>query len=392
MASECSYVKIWNGKKNVSVFTWFMALEKLSEIEESVEIALLYVIFISAILVNSSILFITLASKSLRNATRHHYIAALSLEYTGFVCISPILAVSRKAETWNMGSLLCKLSIYLFSIAGSLSTCLLALESYDRYTYIMDFMRHSKKKFEMHHKTKTVLSIIFVITICSIFYIPMLLYFNVYDVVDTNCTNLRNYSNYENKIKICTVSWPTYAASAGWFALTILGAYLLPLTAVALNSLKMVNMIKRVGNKVHTRRFKSPAGKRFAKVQLRVIQVSVVMTVLFILMWTPIFAVLTIIQATDNIMTSTTFFWIFLMTMANTVINPLVYGLMNKKFNKAAKQEVRRLKEWFAIKLNTKKIFPLTHTMKTKSKQHKINRISTIMGASVKVVVTPPDL
>ncbi|XP_078487738.1 LOW QUALITY PROTEIN: free fatty acid receptor 4-like [Ciona intestinalis] len=415
-AVKCSYVQVLNGEHNVSLFTWFMNMQGTHSAKEvtifTFESTVLILIFI-LIIVNSILLVVLLLEKELRNNPTNYYIMSINVVFFAFASISPLVAKSRRSETWEMGEAFCKVTVYLLAIAGTVSLWILALISVDRhftmqtletlwvwddsihliylyrYQHVSDFanQHHTSKS-----KVKTVIKIILIFVGSSLFYIPMLLHFNVYSGVYTDCEHVLQH-NY-TEISVCSIMWPTHISSVIWFSVLIVFVYITPLVISCFEYIKIYHTVKVVKKRIQHQRTRngthtgSVRCKKLSKTEIAVIKMTVVMVVLFLAMWTPIFIVLAIIETIDNVISSTALFWVFVSTVANTVVIPLVFCTMNRKVKAAIKSNAKLAFERCTRACGRSKVAPMNLEIKkcAKSVKKDIKQDKN----NITVIITPP--
>ncbi|XP_006824085.1 somatostatin receptor type 3-like, partial [Saccoglossus kowalevskii] len=186
--------------------------------------------------------------------------------------------------------------------------------------------------------TKLVAVIVCFWIVSAVFSSPMAFFFQVMDLW-----------YLDQPVTVCTLEWPP-----GWetteviFAVTVfLIGCCVPLIIITANYVRVYRKVLASRRKVEA------SGRAYAtrddnataaqQRELRLLKMLVLIVVLFVFMWFPIFIVILIIalELESANLTSTTFLFVLCVTLSNTAINPLIYGVMNDKFKQTFREMLR---------------------------------------------------
>ncbi|XP_039262943.2 free fatty acid receptor 4-like [Styela clava] len=340
---ECSYLTVsTENQGNVSLFTWWLTIghNPRSSVTNIIQFVILLIITIIAIIANIIVLVVIVSNKKLSRIPTHQYTAAHSINYLWFICVAPMLLASRMAYSWTFSVGVCKVILYTFSVTTFIAIWIFVFISMDRHVHVVQSVKKSKLS-KIYPKNPAMATLIMV-AFSVVYYIPLLLYFNVFPVVEhSKCANETkcHLGDPDAEIYICSSLWPDPEGALAWNLIMLFIAYLFPLMVICYNYWQIYSNVKKVGKKVR----KKKNGRRISKreMEIRVTRTCAMLVVLFVLMWTPIFIVLYFVQYArvqrkeSNVVSADTFYWIFCLTLANATVNPMVYAFFNKKFLKA---------------------------------------------------------
>lgn len=311
------------GYGNVTYYSYFGEFNRSWKGASYIEAAVMTTMFVLSVIGNTFILGITLKSKTSRTIT-NYFVCNLAIGDILFVTSAPFVAYVRITETWRLGDGMCHVLNYGMFVCGVAIIWTMAVISVDRYICIMKGSARSLK-------TVHVVLICFVTWIVSASsFLPIALFFHIKDI------------ELEHEIiSFCTLLWPqTHINYSVMFMcmLVILG-FVIPVAIITFNYYKIFRKFwisKRAVGIL-------PRGQsRNQKLQLRnkdlkIVKTLVLLVVVFIIMWLPLFMVLTLLYydlaIEKNSLPSYGLTWSLMVAYINPCVNPFLYGCINMEIS-----------------------------------------------------------
>uniref|UniRef100_A0A670ZCC9 Free fatty acid receptor 4 n=1 Tax=Pseudonaja textilis TaxID=8673 RepID=A0A670ZCC9_PSETE len=197
-----------------------------------------------------------------------------------FISAIPVIAVVRWTESWTLGEAVCHLLFYLMSLSGSVTILSLAAVSLERVVSI-----HACHRFEVY---------------------------------------------------ICTLVWPSIAGEIAWdvsFATTI---FLVPGLVIVISYSKILQIAKASRRRLQVgMAYSQKHHIRISQQDFKLFRTLFLLMISFFVMWSPIIITILLIlvqkfQPDVNI-ASFVFFWIMTFTFSNSIINPVLYNIVQFK-------------------------------------------------------------
>lgn len=338
-----SYMPIYNrmGYNETYGFTYFSEFNRLQNGLQYAEAFFLISIFLFSLTENGLLLVVVFTSPKLRNAS-NAFEGNMALSSLLFILVAPMIAVGRVTESWLLGDLACKFSMLMLPVTSVVLIWSMVLVSIDRYRKVMTPGR------QQLHRTHVIISVaaIWLISMVNIAH-------GIYSQVITIEVNNRT-------ISYCTLIFPK---SDGLTVNTFLFAYWIGTTVVIPISIILHNYIK-ILHKLHTVKMKlegfstplnnSTIGRKHQQTILarrnkkhrRIVITLLCIMVLFILMWSPAFIAVVLIQYNSvthqQKMLSRVFVGSLITCFLNTCVNPFLYGYNDDKINRTMKRHIVR--------------------------------------------------
>ncbi|TRY83203.1 hypothetical protein DNTS_035114 [Danionella cerebrum] len=305
-------------------------------------------IFIVCMLGNGVVCFIVLRSKNMRTVTNLFILnLAISDLLVGIFCM-PTTLVDNIITGWPFGSLVCKLSGMVQGISVSASVFTLVAIAVDRFRCIV---YPFKQKLTI--STSTLIIVIIWVLAISIM-CPSGVMLQV--TKEHRVSILLSDSNLTQPFYWCRENWPNQEMRKIYTTVLFANIYLAPLTLIVI-------MYARIGitlfktsmpvpvSQVGTVGSGSGSGKqcRYESRQLvsrkkkRVIKMLLVVALLFILSWLPLWALMMLSDYASlserqhrviNIYFYPLAHWL---AFCNSSVNPIIYGFFNENFRKGFK-------------------------------------------------------
>nr|XP_034328346.1 free fatty acid receptor 4-like [Crassostrea gigas] len=320
------------GWGNTSYFTYFSEFNRPWLGLPYIEAAVLIILFIFSLCGNFTVFFQILKVKSTRTVT-NYLICNLAVADILFSSGSPLIATARLTGTWVLGTLVCKMLVYVMFICASVMIWTMTIISIDRYTCIL---KTSSKKITPQ---AAICSILLLWILDSLAFIPLSMYFTVKKVP----------FGYE-EIKICTLMWPNTSNIRISMIFTVsvcLVGFVIPLAILVLNYFRILKKFWRSRNAVKAITTRSVKSRK--QRDIRLVKNLILLVFLFLVMWLPIFIVFVLIQADGmansmNI-SSQALIGTLCLALGNACVNPFLYGIMNDRLKRRILRNVYRRNE-----------------------------------------------
>lgn len=109
----------------------------------------------------------------------------------------------------------------------------------------------------------------------------------------------------------------------------VLIVYIIPGIIITKNYFSVWRTVRRSAKNVHR-----STNRQLSRTQVRLAHMLIWVIVLYVLMWTP-GNIMLVLRSTNRMMSSTIFNATILISMANSAVNPILYGYFNSNFKEA---------------------------------------------------------
>lgn len=317
------------GWGNTTYFTFFSEFNRpwigLSYIEATV----LILLFILSFLSNISIFYQIMNTKSTRTVT-NYLICNLAVADILFTSGGPLVAVARISGTWILGNFVCKMMIYVLFTCAFVLIWTMTIISIDRNICI------NKTSMKRLTPKAIVIIIIFIWILAFASFIPLGMFFNV-----------REFPFGITTVKICTLVWPrftTFRLSVFFTSVLCVVGFVIPLTIMAVNYFQILRKFCRSRRAIRQTSINNEATNSLRhrrtrdQRDIKVVKTLVLIVVLFLLMWLPIFITFVAIQldgmSESMQLSSQTLIATLSIALANGFVNPFIYGVMNDRLRR----------------------------------------------------------
>uniref|UniRef100_A0A8C2DF59 Neuropeptide FF receptor 2 n=1 Tax=Cyprinus carpio TaxID=7962 RepID=A0A8C2DF59_CYPCA len=285
-------------------------------------------IFIVCMVGNGVVCFIVLRSKNMRTVTNLFILnLAISDLLVGIFCM-PTTLVDNIITGWPFGSLVCKLSGMVQGISVSASVFTLVAIAVDRFRCIV---YPFKQKLTI--STSTLIIIIIWVLAISIM-CPSGVMLQV--TKEHRVSILLSDGNTTQPFYWCRENWPNQEMRKIYTTVLFANIYLAPLTLIVI-------MYARIGITLFKTSMPLPVSQLVSRKKKRVIKMLLVVALLFILSWLPLWALMMLSDYASlserqhriiNIYFYPLAHWL---AFCNSSVNPIVYGFFNENFRKGFK-------------------------------------------------------
>nr|XP_055055515.1 neuropeptide FF receptor 2 [Misgurnus anguillicaudatus] len=301
-------------------------------------------IFIVCMVGNGVVCFIVLRSKNMRTVTNLFILnLAISDLLVGIFCM-PTTLVDNIITGWPFGSLVCKLSGMVQGISVSASVFTLVAIAVDRFRCIV---YPFKQKLTI--STSTLIIVIIWVLAISIM-CPSGVMLQV--TKEHRVAILLSASNTTQPFYWCRENWPNQEMRKIYTTVLFANIYLAPLTLIVIMYARIgITLFKTSMPASASQTETSGSGKqsRYESRQMvsrkkkRVIKMLLVVALLFILSWLPLWALMMLSDYASlserqhrviNIYVYPLAHWL---AFCNSSVNPIVYGFFNENFRKGFK-------------------------------------------------------
>ncbi|XP_032890630.1 free fatty acid receptor 4 [Amblyraja radiata] len=309
-----------NQETNRSFFTFFSEFRTSDQIiTVTIESVVLGTVFLISMLANVCMIALVVKGKKLANF--QCFVLNLFLADIVFVGVIPVIITVRWTESWTLGPYVCHILFYIMATSGCVTIITLAAISVERSTAILSLRLRSPLHFKW--VTAVVLTIWLFSAITSL---PLCLYFQMMTVQVKG-----------QEYQICTLVWPNILQEIIWDVFYSLVDFAVPGFIIVISYTKILKITKAARRKLQANR-PCPAHQpmvRVSKQDYWLFRTLLVLMLSFFIMWTPIFIIIFLILAQsfkrDLFLSSTWFFWVCAFTLANSAVNPILYGATQSK-------------------------------------------------------------
>lgn len=314
------------GWGNRSYFTFFSEFNRPWIGLPYIEAITYMILFIISMIVNIWIFYQIVNTKSIRTVT-NYFICNLASADIFFTLTGPFIAVQRILGTWVLGEFFCHVMVFSLFVSGFVIIWTMTMISIDRYICIN---RPSTRKIT---PTMAVVAIIFIWILALASSSPIALYFVI-----------RKFPYGLSTVHVCTLVWPvsTVRVSTIFTAILCICGFIIPLAILGVNYFLIIKRFVKSKRAIASIQTNSGNTKKRQKElrDFKVIQTLVLIVILFIIMWLPLFIVFVYIQldGMDDKMkiSSQMFIGTLAVALCNGLVNPFVYGIRNYRMKKAA--------------------------------------------------------
>ncbi|XP_050546770.1 free fatty acid receptor 4-like [Daktulosphaira vitifoliae] len=368
--------------------------------ESTIEVTVLMVIFAASVIANITIAWAVLRYKEMRTVT-NCFLLNLTVADLLFAITTPILAYVRIWPNWPFGDLVCRLLPYSQFVCGFVLLWTLTLISMDRHRCIVVPPYRSR----LTPKRAAWLTV-FTWLIASVVFMPVPFWFHQQTV-------------HNGDINICTLVFPkndTFRLSIVFTVTVVSLSCLLPLSLFVYHYQRIFHKLNKTRRRLQqsaTYRTKTmsqnslspPSSNSIPQVlvrheelrykkHVRVVRVLLINVIVVLVMWLPITVVMCLIYVDGSRDTDDTNFFLrshhfimsLLFALLNTVVNPILYGVLSENFRKC----FARL--WFISKrrraMNRELLDNMSKGCRTPSNGN--NNSALHPGSSASVVELPP--
>lgn len=286
------------------------------------------VLFLLGLCGNILVLTVGLSSRS---RTYRSYFSFLILN----LCVADTISLCVIVfETWRLifstgkvitsDHVICRWYIYIMYLSMLASVNFLVALSFER---VKNHQKNIFKNVVFNQRRKMIVACIWGSS--SLFYLPMLLLYNV----DTLVLSKRNYT-------ICYDEWPNGTLRASYYIGSFVITFLLPLTLMAFNYSRVLILIRRVI---------SSAGRGHSANPLmssarRISTIIIILMIAFVICWMPLNLVNLASVIVGSSIDTRTFLTAYLITTVfaccNSCVNPTIYIFLSAKFRREARRTI----------------------------------------------------
>uniref|UniRef100_A0A3B1K9N9 Neuropeptide FF receptor 2 n=1 Tax=Astyanax mexicanus TaxID=7994 RepID=A0A3B1K9N9_ASTMX len=289
-------------------------------------------IFVVCMVGNGLVCFIVLRSKSMRTVTNLFILnLAISDLLVGIFCM-PTTLVDNIITGWPFGSLVCKLSGMVQGISVSASVFTLVVIAVDRFRCIV---YPFKQKLTI--STSTVIIVIIWVLAISIM-CPSGVMLQV--TKESRVSILLGESNATRPFYWCRENWPSQEMRKIYTTVLFANIYLAPLTLIVIMYARIGITLFKTAVPVPTRGGYEGRGHTVSRKKKRVIKMLLVVALLFILSWLPLWTLMMLSDYASlseyqhrviNIYVYPLAHWL---AFCNSSVNPIIYGFFNENFRR----------------------------------------------------------
>ncbi|XP_048747539.1 free fatty acid receptor 4-like [Ostrea edulis] len=323
------------GWGNTTYFSFFSEFNRSWNDLPYIEAFVLIFLFLFSILGNCIVFYQIMKLRSTRTVT-NYLIGNLAVADILFSTGSPLIAVARMTGTWVLGSFVCKMLVYEMFICASVMIWTMTIISVDRYICIL------KTDWKKITPIVAICSIVILWILDFIAFIPLAMYFNV-----------KNFTFGNTEITLCTLLWPTNQSvrlSMLFTATVCIIGFVIPLGILAFSYFRILRKFWKTRHAVGSavKSIKCREERDF-----RLIKNLILMVLLFLVMWLPIFVMMALIQADgmadDMAIPSYALIAAVCVALGNACVNPFLYGIVNGRVKRGILRSVLSQKKKFRI-------------------------------------------
>ncbi|XP_026526541.1 free fatty acid receptor 4 [Notechis scutatus] len=237
-----------------------------------------------------------------------------------FISAIPVIAVVRWTESWTLGEAVCHLLFYLMSLSGSVTILSLAAVSLERVVSIVR-LKPSKP-----WKGRLVAACLLAIwALAALATLPLSLFFSVQPLPSKG-----------QEVYICTLVWPSIAGEIAWDVSFATVIFLVPGLVIVISYSKILQIAKASRRRLQVgMAYSQKHHIRISQQDFKLFRTLFLLMISFFVMWSPIIITILLIlvqkfQPDVNI-ASFVFFWIMTFTFSNSIINPVLYNIVQFK-------------------------------------------------------------
>ena len=228
----------------------------------------------------------------------------------------PFIAATRITQHWVLNDFICKAVTYIQFISGICSILTMMTISVERFMCVCLLNRHKLTVKQL------VLSIVCIWIIAVGFPVPVAL-----------AQTMITIQTGKESFTFCGVSWKEEFHTEIYLAVMAIFFFLIPLIVISVFYLRILRV---VNTSVERTRVTHQNSGKSAKKQIRLVKMCSSIVFLFVIMWLPFF-IISFLGVHFKQITSTHFTITLILALANTCINPVLYGYFNHRFREEFK-------------------------------------------------------
>ncbi|XP_030628100.1 free fatty acid receptor 4-like [Chanos chanos] len=300
---------------NTCHFSYFTELQDRHWLIIMVETLILLSIFLASVVGNVYAMVRVFRRKRMVN----HIFFTLNLFVADllFTSMIPFVIAARWTTGWWLGSATCRMMFYVLCMSGCVVIVTLAAISLDRVLAILKL--RTMQPFNSRVASGTV-ALIWIVS--AIAMMPMCLFFKVTGIM----------SPQQEVIEICTLIFPNIAIEFLWNITFTCFGFVIPGTVIVVSYSRILQIRKSSLRRIQRRSNTSNrATQPISRHDYLLFRTLLILMVSFFLTWGPMFIIDILLLSQNfhiNISVSPClFFWVFTFTLANSVLNPVLYCL-----------------------------------------------------------------
>ncbi|XP_034286310.1 free fatty acid receptor 4 isoform X2 [Pantherophis guttatus] len=237
-----------------------------------------------------------------------------------FISAIPVIAVVRWTESWTLGEAVCHLLFYLMSLSGSVTILSLAAVSLERVVSIVRLKPAKPWKGRL-----VAACLLSVWALAALATLPLSLFFSVQPLPTRG-----------PEVYICTLVWPSIAGEIAWDVSFATVIFLIPGLVIVISYSKILQIAKASRRRLQVGMAYSERHHiRISQQDFKLFRTLFLLMISFFVMWSPIIITILLIlvqkfQPDVNI-ASFVFFWIMAFTFSNSIVNPVLYNIVQFK-------------------------------------------------------------
>ena len=228
----------------------------------------------------------------------------------------PFIATIRITQHWVFGDFFCKTLTYIQFISGICSILTMMTISIERFFCVCLMNRYKLTTKQLVF----VMSCIWIIA--AGFPVPVALAQSVINIHTTI-----------ESFRFCGVSWEEEFHTEIYLGCMAIFFFVIPLIVISSFYFRILRVVKSSVERTRTIR---PNPGKSAKKHIRLVKMCSIIVFLFIVMWLPFF-IISFLGVHFKQITSTHFTATLILALANTCLNPLLYGYFNLRFREEFK-------------------------------------------------------
>ncbi|XP_048408109.1 somatostatin receptor type 5-like isoform X1 [Stegostoma tigrinum] len=259
---------------------------------------------------NTLVIYVVVCYAKMKTVT-NIYILNLAVADELFMLGLPFIAAQNALSYWPFGSFMCRLVLTVDGINQFTSIFCLTVMSIDRYLAVVHPIRSTK--WRCPRIAKMINASVWISSIVVV--LPVII-----------------YSEVQTDINTCNINWPEPKSvwGAAFIIYTAVLGFFGPLLIICLCYLLIIIKVKSSGLRVgSTKRRKS---------ERKVTRMVIVIVVVFVICWLP-FYILNIVNQISTLpeepVSVGIYFFVVVLSYANSCANPVLYGFLSDNFKKS---------------------------------------------------------
>ncbi|XP_041854365.1 neuropeptide Y receptor Y8b [Melanotaenia boesemani] len=285
---------------------------------------------------NSCLVFVITRHKEMHNVTNIFIVNLSCSDILMCIICLPVTIIYTLMDHWILGNTLCKLTPYIQCISITVSIFSLILIAMERYQLIV----HPTGWKPLVRQSYLAVAVTWIVA-CLIS-VPFLLY----SVLTLPFQNLSIPLPVSDHL-ICMELWPSVKVRRAYTTSLLIFQFLLPLALIMVCYLQIYLRLRRRKDMVERgRSVTEKNNKGSARINIMLFSIVVV----FALCWLPLNIFNTVFDWNHEAIPScghdVIFSFCHLAAMASTCVNPIIYGFLNRNFQKQLKSTLLRCRCW----------------------------------------------